>query len=183
VLYRRFPFSPGAGPTDAGGPLFVPRIDQGDGRHDNPDAYGALYLSRDPASPVAELLKDAPRGRLEPRLLLHEGTPHVLAAFDDSGLSDLVDLDDPAVLSARELRPSMVATGNRPPTQRIALRIYQEGADGLEWWSSIEGSWINVTLFAERVGERLQLVGEPEPLTLDHPAVREAAEAVGVLLG
>jgi hypothetical protein len=32
------------------------------------------------------------------------------------------------------------------------------------------------------VTQRLALVGEPEPLTLEHPAVREAAEAVGVLL-
>jgi hypothetical protein len=40
-----------------------------------------------------------------------------------------------------------------------------------------------VTLFEDRVAGRLAVVGEPEALTLDHPAVREAAEAVGVLLG
>jgi hypothetical protein len=32
------------------------------------------------------------------------------------------------------------------------------------------------------VAGRLEVIGEPDPLTLDHPAVREAAEAVGVLL-
>ncbi|MGH2696957.1 MAG: hypothetical protein ACRDIW_08200, partial [Actinomycetota bacterium] len=60
---------------------------------------------------------------------------------------------------------------------------YEEGVAGFEWWSTIEASWINVTLFDDRVAGRLTVVGEPEPLTLDHPAVREAAEAVGVLLG
>jgi hypothetical protein len=182
MLYRRFPFLPGAGRSEPGGPLHVPRIDQGEGRHDNPDVYGALYMSRNPASPVAELLKDAPRGVLEPALLVHEGSPYALAAFDERGLDDLVDLDDPAVLASRDLRPSGVATRNRRATQRLALRIHQEGTAGFEWWSTIEASWINVTLFAERVVGRLDVVGDPEPLTVDHPAVREAAEAVGVLL-
>lgn len=182
MLYRRFPFIPGAGPSDPGGALYVPRIDQGEGRHDNPDAYAALYMSRDPVSPVAELLKDAPRGILDPAFLLHEGAPYGLAAFEESRLSDLVDLDDPEALAARALRPSGVATGKRGPTQRLALRIHQEGAAGFEWWSTIEASWINVTLFAERAAGRLALSSEPEPLTTSHPAVRGAAEVVGVLL-
>ena len=41
---------------------------------------------------------------------------------------------------------------------------------------------MNVTLFADRAADRLEVVDEPEPLTLEHVAVREAAEAVGVLL-
>jgi hypothetical protein len=182
VLYRRYPFSPGAGVGEPGGPLYVPRLDQGDGRHDNPDVYGALYLSRVPASPIAELLRDAPRGVLQPALLLHEGEPYRLAAFDDSGLTDLVDLDDPRTLSRRGLRPSRVATLDRERTQPLGLSIYHEGASGFEWWSTIESSWINVTVFADRAVDRLTLAGEPEALTLDHPAVREAADAVGVLL-
>jgi hypothetical protein len=76
-----------------------------------------------------------------------------------------------------------VATHDREATQPIALALYEEGIDGFEWWSTIEASWINVTLFEDRVVERLSLAGDPEPLRLDHPAVREAAEAVGVLLG
>jgi hypothetical protein len=76
-----------------------------------------------------------------------------------------------------------VATRVRRTTQRQALRLYEEGVDGLAWWSTIEASWINVTLFEDRVAGLLNVVGEPEPLTLDHPEVREAAEAVGVLLG
>jgi hypothetical protein len=33
------------------------------------------------------------------------------------------------------------------------------------------------------VDGRLSVFGEPEPLRIDHPAVREAADAVGVSLG
>lgn len=161
----------------------MPRFDQGGGRHDNPDAYGAFYVSRVPASPVAEILRDYAARALPPEPLFREGAPSRLAAIDESALGELLDLDDPRSLAARELRPSGVATRYRERTQRVALRLYEEGETGFEWWSTIEASWINVTLFEERVAGRLEVIGEPEPLTLDHPAVREAAEAVGVLLG
>jgi hypothetical protein len=182
VLYRAFPPVPGAGPTDEGGPLFVPRLDQGRGRHDNPDVYGALYLSRVPESPIAEVLRDYVARGIPPSPLLREGSPIALAAVAEGDL-DLIDLDDPRSLSARELRPSKVATHDREATQPLAHRLFDEGAAGFEWWSTIEASWINVTLFEERAARHLRLDGEPEPLTLDHPAVQAAAEAVGVLLG
>lgn len=181
MLYRRFPLVPGAGLRDPGGPLFVPILDQGDGRHDNPDAYGALYLSRMPVSPVAELLSRLRNMTLVPDLLVSEGFPLALATFDESELG-LLDLDDPQNLAGHRLRPSGVATHNREQTQSIATRLHEEGQDGFEWWSTIESSWINVTLFAERAVDRLSLVGVSEPLTAGHPLVREAAEAVGVLL-
>jgi hypothetical protein len=183
VLFRLFPGVRGAGLHEAGGPLFVPRFDQGEGRHDNPDDYGALYLSRTRASPVAEFLREYRGQGLPPRLLEHEGAPLTLASLDDAGLQGLIDLDEPRNLATRRLRPSRVATRERGHTQPIGLSIYREGAPGFEWWSTIEASWINVTLFAERAAELLALAAEPEPLTIEHPAVREAAEAVGVLLG
>lgn len=183
MLYRWFPWAPGAGPHDPGGPLYVPRFDQGGGRHDNPDVYGAFYVSRVPASPIAELLRDYSSRAAPPQPLFREGAPIRLATIDDSTIEELVDLDDPRSLVERELRPSGIATRARDRTQRLALTIYREGIPGFEWWSAIEASWINVTLFEDRTEGRLTVVGEPEPLTLDHPAVREAAEAVGVLLG
>lgn len=182
MLYRLFPGIRGTGLHEAGGPLFVPRLDQGDGRHDNPDDYGALYLSRVRASPVAEFLREYRGQGLPPRLLEHEGTPLMLASIDDAGLDGLIDLDEPRNLATRRLRPSRVATRERGHTQPIGLSIYQEGASGFEWWSTIEASWINVTLFEERAASRLTLAEEPERLTLDHPSVREAADVVGVLL-
>ena len=182
MLFRVFPSIPGAAPGEPGGPLHVPLFDQGTGRHDNPDQYGVLYLSRVPASPVAEKLRDY-RGRVfRDTDLVDEGSRLAVATIDEGELGDLLDLDDPANLLARDLRPSGVATRRRKPTRRMALRLYEEGVPGFEWWSTIEASWINVTLFDDRVAGRLQVIGDPEPLTRDHPAVREAAEAVGVLL-
>jgi hypothetical protein len=182
VLYRLFPSLPGAGPTDPGGALFVPRSDQGGGRHDNPDSYGALYLSRVPTSSVAELLIVLRTQRVLPHHLTSEGSPYALASIEEASL-ELVNLDDPRNLVSRGMRPSGVATRARRSTQRLALGLHGEGVDGFEWWSTIEASWINVTAFADRVGGRLSVLGEPERLRIDHPVVREAAEAVGVSLG
>jgi hypothetical protein len=134
-------------------------------------------------APVAEHLRALRVRTITDRHLLRESGRLSLAMVDDTTLNDLLDLDDPRNLVARELRPSGVATRDRKVTQPLALSIYQEGVAGFEWWSTIEASWINVTLFADRVVDRLTVAGEPEPLTLEHPVLREAAEAVGVLLG
>jgi hypothetical protein len=182
MLFRLFPWIPGAAITDVGGPFHVPRLDQGAGRHDNPDEFGVLYTSRSAVSPIAERLANLVGRTVTDRDLVREGARLSLASIQDRSVEGLIDLDDPRNLLTRELRPSRVATHNREGTQPIALAIYEEGAEGFEWWSTIEAAWINVTLFEDRVVDRLTLAGEPEPLTLDHPAVREAAEAVGVLL-
>ena len=99
--------------------------------------------------------------------------------LDDDALPALVDLDDPATLVERRLRPSVVATGSRGVTQRIAGDAFDDGAIGLSWWSTLEASWTNVTLFRERLAELPRLV-EATALTLDHPALIEAAERLGV---
>lgn len=183
MLYRVFPFLPDADVDERGGALYVPRQAQGRGRHDHPAHYGAIYVSRVPESAVAEQIQDL-RGQVltATNLRLVSGAQYALASLDDGALQGIVDLDDPAELTARALRPSMVATRNRTVTHDIALRIFSEGAPGFSWWSTLESSWPNVTLFAERVAERLSLAGIPEPLTLRHPAVRSAADAIGVRL-
>ncbi len=181
MLYRAFPMLPGAEPGDPGGPLYVPRHIQGANRHDNPREYGAIYASRTARSAVAEWLRRLRGGPLVGRDLQRpDGARMALAALDDAPVTGLVDLDDPRNLVARELRPSGVATRDRRRTRRLALGIFEEGGDGFEWWSTIEASWINVTLFAERALQRLTLAAEPEPLALDQPAVRDAAAALGV---
>jgi hypothetical protein len=178
-LYRTFTMWP-----DGGDPLTVARGYQGGGRHDNPDVYGALYASRSPVSAVAEALRRFRGREVGGRPLERaDGGRLALATVDDSGLDGLVDLDDPAVLGARSLRPSVVATRNREITQPIALSIYGEGGEGFEWWSTVEASWINLTLFAERAVPKLNVVGDPEVLDLRHPAVLSAGEAIGVRLG
>ena len=184
MLYRVFPYRDGAGPLDDGGPLHIARALQGTGRHDNPDRYGALYASRVPEAAVAERLA-AFRGQevANADLVSAGGRPYALAEVDDDRLSPLVDLDDPAQLLRRALRPSRVATRDRAVTQPEALAIFEEGAAGLAWWSTLESAWTNVTLFAERAVPLLRVGTDPTPLTLDAPVVRAAAEAVGVRLG
>ncbi len=45
ILYRCFAWDRRAAVADEGGALWFPRAYQGDGRHDNPDVYGCLYLA------------------------------------------------------------------------------------------------------------------------------------------
>lgn len=180
-----FPLVVGARPSEEGGALYVARRSQGSGRHDNPERYGALYLSRSAESAVAERIQGF-RGQVLTRAALRrpDGTSYALATIEDSELASIVDLDDPRELVRRKLRPSEVATRRRSVTQAIALRIFQEKRDagGLSWWSALEASWTNVTLFAERAARRLR-VGEPvEILSVDHPVLRVAAEILGIIV-
>jgi hypothetical protein len=183
MLYRVFPMLPGASPTQDGGPLFVDRSLQGSGRHDNPNVFAALYVSREPESAVAERVKWF-QGRTLTNEHLHraDGRSYALAALDDRGLDGVVDLDDPRELLRLGVRPSQIATHTRSVTQRIATAIFEGGASGLGWWSTIEASWPNLTLFAERSIDRLVVAGDPEPLSVDHSMVVAAAEFLDVRL-
>jgi hypothetical protein len=184
ILWRLSPALPKAPPTDPGGPLWFPRELQGAGRHDAPDRYGCLYASEDPVSAVTEAL--APfrgAGRLSAAMLLRSGRPLALARLELDGEAGLIDLDDPRVLSRVRLRPSGVATGVRTVTQGQAERLFEDHpkALGLRWWSTLEASLLNVTLF-DRAAPLLRCT-EVQGLTPDHPAVCEAAELLGLAFG
>jgi hypothetical protein len=183
MLYRAFPFLADAGLHEAGGPLYVPRERQGTGRHDQPDQYGALYVSRSPESAVAERIQ-AFRGQslTDADLGFTSGAKLALATFEDATIEDIIDLDDPAELVARGLRPSTVATRDRAVTRAMALRIFAEGVTGFAWWSTLEASWTNVTLFAERAAPQLELARNLELLSIEHPVLTAAAAALGVNL-
>jgi len=178
TLYRVFPWAPRRFVR----PLDVPRERQGANRHDNPDLYTALYLSRDAVSAIAEAIQ-AFRGRtLSDRdFERSEDRRLALATLDDSAVPPLVDLDDPAVLVAHGWRPSQVATRQRATTQGIARGLFQEGAAGCAWWSALEAEWTNVTLFGRRGGP-MRLAAATEPLSVTHPGVIAAAARLGVSL-
>jgi hypothetical protein len=181
ILWRLLPRmadTPAAGP---GGALWFPRELQGAGRHDNPDRYGCLYAAELPVSAVVEALSPfRGTGTLSAAMLLRGRSPLTLVqlGLDDDG--DLVDLDDPRVLAQVRLRPSHVATSSRAVTQAYAERIFDERphAVGLRWWSTIEASLMNVTLY-ERAAPSLSFA-DAVALTLDHPAVGEAADMLGL---
>lgn len=181
-LWRALPLDSGAKAREAGGPLWFPRLQQGGGRHDNPDLYGCLYVAEDPVSAVAELL--APfrgTGRLLPSMLIRYGKPLALAAIEIEDGATVIDLDDPATLLAIDLRPSQVATRRRTATQRQAAEFYESHprAVAIRWWSTLESSWINWTLF-DRAGGLLR-VAEIRDLTVGEPVVDEAAEFLGLI--
>jgi hypothetical protein len=111
--------------------------------------------------------------------MLERGRPLALAPVDLPDEAQLVDLDEPRVLRSERLRPSVVATRRRSTTQEYAARLFEKHGEaaGLRWWSTLESSWINVTLFDR--ARRLR-AGRPEPLTVGHAAVGEAAELLGL---
>ena len=164
---------------EADSPLWFPRVFQGDGRHDNPDVYGCLYLTEREVSGVVEQLARFRSQRLIPQLLVRRGLPLAVAAIELPDDTELVDLDDPVVLRRRRLRPSLVATRDRSITQPQALAAYREtDADGLRWWSIVESLWANYTLF-DRAGARLTL-HDVRMLAVDDAAVMEAADYLGL---
>jgi hypothetical protein len=161
-------------------PLWFPRPFQGEGRHDNPDVYGCLYVADRPVSCVIEQFAAFRGQRLTAALLLRRGLPLALATVDLPDRAVILDLDEPVVLRRERLRPSLVATRQREVTQPQALALYRRRsrAAGLRWWSSWEAQWANLTLF-DRAAPLLHLADVHE-LTLDDPAVIEAADVFGM---
>ena len=180
TLYRCFAWNAAARETEPDGALWFPRPFQGEGRHDNPQTYGCLYLADRAVSCVAEQLAPFRGQRLIASLLRRRGLPLALARIELDDAVPLIDLDDPAVLRRERLRPSRVATGDRAITQPQALALYRGHPDaaGLRWWSRWEAMWMNVTLF-DRAQPSLRLAAVTA-LTLDEEAVREAAELFGL---
>ena len=107
TLYRSFAWNARAKADEPDGPLWFPRSLQGDGRHDNPDLYGCLYLSEQELSPVVEQLARFRTQRLIPSMLRRRGLPLALAEIDCTPAPRLIDLDDPAVL-VRPHAPALV---------------------------------------------------------------------------
>jgi hypothetical protein len=179
ILYRCFAWNERARPDQPDSPLWFPRVFQGDGRHDNPDVYGCMYLTDRKASAVVEQLARFRGQRLIETMLVRRGLPLALAAIELPDKMELIDLDDPVVLRRLRLRPSVVATRDRSITQPQALSVYRDTtAAGLSWWSIFESLWTNYTLF-DRDGSRLSLQ-DVRTLSLEDTAVVEAADYLGL---
>jgi hypothetical protein len=180
TLHRCFAWNPQAPEHGPDTPLWFPRPYQGEGRHDNPDRYGCLYVADRPVSSVVEQLARFRGQRLIPSMLKRRGLHLALATVELDARAELVDLDDPAVLRRERLRPSRVATRARAVTQPQARAMFDRHprAAGLRWWSTYESQWINVTLF-ERAARDLR-VTDVRPLTLADGAVLEAADVLGL---
>lgn len=164
-----------------GGPLFVARHRQGAGRHDAPALYGAWYCSRTAVSAVAESIQYL-RGHVLSDEDFHRagGFTKALVGFSLDDDLPLVDLDEPSQLVSRGIRPSQVATMRRSVTQRIAAAIFEEGAGGLLWWSTLEAEWTNVMLFYERALPAVSIAAPPRRLSTRLTEVQQAAQQLGI---
>jgi len=180
LVYRCFAWSRRARAADRDGALWFPRELQGEGRHDNPAVYGCLYAADRPVSALVEQLARFRGQRLTAGMLVRRGLPLALATIELPDDGSVVDLDDPAVLSAHGLRPSVVATRTRTVTQPQALALFRRhpAAAALRWWSTYEALWANVTVF-DRAARGLSVIGV-RALSVDDPNVAEAAELLGV---
>jgi hypothetical protein len=182
ILYRCLAWNERSAPDAPDGALWFPRPYQGEGRHDNPDVYGCLYLSEAPLSCVVEQLARFRGQRLVPALLQRRGLPLALAELELPEGAELVDLDEPAVLRRERLRPSRVATREREVTQPQARALYEghRRAAGLRWWSTFESLWANVTLF-DRAASAVKLASVKR-LDLADQEILEAAGVLGLRL-
>jgi hypothetical protein len=181
ILWRVLPWDPSARAANPGGVLWFPRPFQGAARHDDPARYGCLYVAEDPVSAVAEAL--APfrgTGELHAAMLTRMSRTLALAELELEDGAALIDLDDPAVLLREDLRPSHVATTDRARTRADAARLFDAhpGAAGLRWWSTLEASWINVTLF-DRAADRLR-ARDVRALATTDDVVAAAARFLGL---
>ena len=133
-LYRVFPYDRQVEVDEMGGALHCPRNRQGAGRHDNPDLYGAMYLSETPEGALAEQLAAFRGQALSVAMLARAGLPLALAELD-CATGEVIDLDDPATLVAEDLAPSRVATRHRATTQARSAALYRSHARaiGVRW--------------------------------------------------
>jgi hypothetical protein len=183
ILYRCFAWDEAASLSEPDGPLWFPRPYQGEGRHDNPGRYGCLYLADRASSCIVEQLARFRTQRVTAALLRRRGLPLTIAEMELESDADLVDFDDPRVLSRERLHPSLVATRNREITQPQALALFERypRAAGLRWWSTYESTWTHVTLF-DRASTLLRL-NSVRVLTLTEPSLIEATLFFAMQIG
>lgn len=181
--WRAFPWDPRAPGGEPYSPTFVPEP-TGRGRFDLPSRLTkVLYLAESPAHAVAELLHPWRGRRIDARHLDRAGHTLALVEMRWSGVDAPVDLCDPASLVALAVAPDLIASRHRAVTQPIARSIWAQGAPGLRWWSRFFGDWHTSVLFTARIPTDLLDPGEPEPLTVESPALAEAAGALGIEVG
>jgi len=181
TLWRVAWWLPDAQAGQPGHPNYLPP--QGAGRVDNPDLYRVRYLAGEPEAAVGETLGDFARWTDPDLLTVLPRLPGAVRALLRCELADgarIADLDDPALLLRHRLRPSRVVTRDRAVTQRWAAELYrQHDDDGLSWWSAWWPDWSVYAVWAlPQV-----TVTEVTPLSLTHPAVRQAAATLNRPVG
>ena len=191
VLWRAFPWDCDA---PEGGPFSVrsvaPAHLQNYGRFNLHGQPSVLYLAQTPAHAVAEGAASSATPPLltatgsEPQDLMGAGHPRAIVPVRlPPEVADLVpDFGCGEVLERFGVRADQLCSRDRRVTQSAARRIYAhpDRVPGFFWWSAFHGDWHVLLLFLDRAGLHERALGEPEIVTMDHPAVREAAEVLGL---
>ncbi len=163
-----------------GGPFYVPREFQGQGRHDI-TADGVLYASADAVSSVAENLKRFINLKLKPDHFALKGDYKLALAEFTLNNAALLDLRDAREMVRIKTGPVSIATNDRKITQALSRAVFERGVEGFLWWSTLEAKWTNVTLFESRIKPKVKLE-QSVLLTPDMPEVQAAARALHIQL-
>lgn len=169
-LYRVFPWDPSAAVDQPGGALFIPRSSTG--RFDNPDLFQGLYCAASPEAAIGE--RFARLRAWHPASFQNAKATFALATIDTQDLA-LADLGHVPTLTKLGIQRVVdVVTRDRAVSQPVAARVYHLGTThGITWWSAYVADWTNALVWDT---SRLALVGEPETLSVTHPAVVAAAD-------
>ena len=180
LLYRVFPYLSTAKVSQAGHPLYEHTPQRG-GRVDHPEYY-VWYLARSPEAACGQAFGDLhtwdPSMFVVPFL---EGGTRTLATYRLPNELRLLDLDDPKKLLERRLRPTQIVVRNLAVTQAWGYAAWSESDphdanarrwDAISWWSYHHPGWPVVASWL-----RPELV-ELDKLSLEHPAVAEAAKTL-----
>lgn len=152
---------------------------QREGRIDHPDYY-VWYLTRQPEAAAGEFGDLATWDESMFAFPMLAGSRRALGVYRLPDTLRVLDLDDPAELVRRSLRPTQIVIRNPAMTQAWGHRIWEERDphemtrrrwQAVQWWSyhrpgwDVLGSW-----------ERPELV-HVEDMDLGHAAIRDAAQA------
>jgi hypothetical protein len=98
--------------------------------------------------------------------------------------AEIVNLCEPTNLVKHGLRPDELMSRDYRRTQAQAEKIYKAGVAGFQVWSALAGDWHTTVCFLDRltINSEIQF-GTPEVLTLDTPALKEAATLLGFSMG
>lgn len=179
-LYRVLAYNRAAGAREPGGALYVPP--QGHGRIDNPEHYGVLYVGDAPAGVCAEAFNVGKyrTGFSAAMLRGHPSLPNSVRALVSYEVAEPLaycNLDDPRELIAQSLRPSIVVTRDYTISQAWALKIFHQNRwAGVGWWSYHDGRWTSMGIWDRDVITDFDV----EPLTIEHPAIAEAASVLSI---
>jgi hypothetical protein len=120
--------------------------------------------------------------RFHPALIRRFGHTLALSSVElaDDIAARIANLDDPVELVTLGVAPSTLASDDRMRTQSVAEELFARGATGQRWWSKMNGDWHTVVLFLARALPDTLIIGTPEPLTPQHPAVVHACRQLAI---